>query len=96
MTVDTPTGASTETVALAENATAFTALNASHTVTYREYTNGYFITGIDGLQQNETHSWMYFVNGEVPSTAANRYVLAENDSITFRYMSNDAAADLVS
>lgn len=73
------------------NASAFAALNATHTVTYDEYSFGYFVTGIDGLRQNDTHSWVYTVNGASPSVAVDRYTVERGDTVTFSFLPNEIA-----
>lgn len=75
--------------------TVFSALNKSAEVDIKEYSFGYFVTSINGVTQNSTHSWMYFVNSESPSKAVNNYVLGEYDSVKFRFMSNNESAELV-
>lgn len=84
-----------QALTVTNNTTAFEALNASHMVEYETSSYGYFITGIDGTTQNNTHSWMFFVNGEPPSVGANSYTLSDGDNVTFRLMDNDAAMELV-
>jgi len=67
------------------NSTVFDAVNQTYSVDYTEYDFGYFVTSIDGLAQNETHSWLYYVNNESATTAVNNYVLDSGDNVTFRY-----------
>lgn len=80
-----------QAMTVANNTTAFNALNQSHTVTYETSSHGYFITAIDGTAQNDTHSWLFFVNGEPPSVAANAYTVSDGDNVTFRFVSNEEA-----
>ena len=75
--------------------TVFDALNKTADVEYQEYSIGYFVTGINDVSQNSTHSWMYFVNGESPSKAVNEYNLEDDDRVAFRFMSNNRSAELV-
>ncbi len=74
-----------EQVNVPVNSTVFDALNQTYSVEYTEYDFGYFVTSIDGLAQNETHSWLYYVNNESATTAVNNYVLDSGDNVTFRY-----------
>lgn len=76
-------------VSVQNGSTVFTALSQTFEVEYEEYDFGYFVTSIDGLSQNETHYWMYQVNGVEADRAVNNYQLSNNDNITFRYTSED-------
>ncbi len=87
-------GSSTEQVRVPVNASAFQALNASHAVNHTAYSNGLFVTGIDGVQQNETHSWLYLVNGSVPSVAVDRVTLDAGTHVTFAYLPNEKALNM--
>lgn len=78
-----------ENVKIENRSTAFQALNKTHRVEYKEYAIGYFITGIDGVKQNETHSWLYFVNEKPPLEAVNKYYLSEEDVLAFMFLSNE-------
>ncbi|TFH07332.1 MAG: DUF4430 domain-containing protein [Candidatus Thorarchaeota archaeon] len=40
-----------------------------------------FINAIDGVHQDETHGWQYWVNGNYASIAANLYILHDGDSV---------------
>jgi len=57
---------------------------------------GKFVTSIDGFAQNETHSWMYYVNEEYAQVACDKYALTEDSSFSFKYMSNEEAMKQVS
>lgn len=72
-----------------EGLTAFTVLNSSHRVKYKQYEQGYFLTAIDGIKQNQTHSWLYFVNGQPPTQAVNNYQLKGGDKVSFRYLGQE-------
>lgn len=75
--------------------TAFQALNSSHEVNYTEYSFGYFVTGIDGVNQNATHSWLYFVNGKPATKAVNKVRMSGGDDLDFRFISNNRSAELL-
>ncbi|MFB6144431.1 MAG: DUF4430 domain-containing protein [Candidatus Nanohaloarchaea archaeon] len=81
-------------VMVRNGSTAFKVLNSSHRVNYTEYSFGYFVTGIDGVQQNSTHSWLYFVNGEPASKAVNR-LRVYGGSVEFRFISNNRSAKIL-
>ncbi len=76
-------------VELQANSTVFDAVNKSFEINYTEYEFGYFATSIDGLSQNQTHSWLYYVNGEPAEKAIDNYYLSEGDNITFSYTSEN-------
>jgi len=77
--------------------TVFEVLDSIATVEYKEYAGmGKFVTSIDRVAQNETHSWMYYVNDEYAQVACDKYVLIEDSSFTFKYMSNEEAMGLIS
>jgi len=71
------------------NSTVFDAVNQTFEVEYTEYDFGYFVTSIDGLGQNETHSWLYSVNNQSATTAVNNYVLSDSDQVTFRHTNEE-------
>lgn len=75
--------------------TAFHVLNSSHKVNYTEYSFGYFVTGIDGVQQNATHSWLYFVNEEPATEAVNKVKMSEGNELEFRFINNNRSEELL-
>ena len=75
-------------VEVAVNSTVFEAVNNTYEIDYTEYDFGYFITSIDGLAQNGTHSWLYSVNNESANKAVNNYILSEDSNVTFSYTAN--------
>ncbi|MFB6204761.1 MAG: DUF4430 domain-containing protein [Candidatus Nanohaloarchaea archaeon] len=82
----------TRSLTLSNNTTAFEAVNGSFDVEYREYDMGYFITSIGNVSMDSNHSWLYFVNSEPAKRAVNRYLLEDNDNLTFRYLENSKAS----
>lgn len=56
--------------------TVFDIMNANFQITYKSYSNGYFITSINGAN----NGWTYEVNGYSPATACNLYQV-ENNSV---------------
>lgn len=87
--LDKPNNSINTEVDLEPNSTAFDALNNSFEINYTEYDFGYFVTSINGVSQNETHSWLYFVNNEPANKAVNKYYLSEADNVTFSYTSEN-------
>ncbi len=50
------------------------------------YDFGVFVKAIDGLEGNEERAWIYFVNGESGSIAADQYLLQSGDVVEWRYV----------
>ena len=72
--------------------TVFDVLNSIATVEYKEYAGtGKMITSIDGVAQNSSYSWMYFVDDKLAPVAADKYSLTKESSFTFKYMSGEEA-----
>lgn len=85
LTLEKPNETVNKQINVAVNSTVFDAVNKTYPIEYTEYEFGYFVTSIDGLAQNDTHSWLYYVNNKSATTAVNNYVLNETADITFRY-----------
>lgn len=74
-------------VALPDGSNAYDALAATGAVL--EGSDSY-VTSINGLAEKAAgpaYGWMYEVNGEAPTVAANEYVLAPNDTVRWYYAS---------
>ncbi|WEL23848.1 hypothetical protein HBNXNv_1016 [Candidatus Nanohalovita haloferacivicina] len=85
LTVEKPDAVLNENVSVRQNSTVFHVLNSTYDVEYTEYDFGYFVTSINGLSQNDTHSWLFYVDGEMPSTSVDNYRLSDSANVTFRY-----------
>ena len=75
-----------EEVFLEEGSTAYDALVATGVEVEGDPS---FVTSIDGLAAGAagpTSGWMYEVNGESPSVAANEYGLSEEDQVRWYYV----------
>jgi hypothetical protein len=75
------------------NSTAFDVLNSTYEVEYSDSDFGVFVTSINGVVMNDTHSWIYLVNSRPPEVAANRFDLSNRDNVTFRYISNEKSME---
>ncbi len=62
-------------------------------VDYRIFATGILITGINGVESDDDHYWLYFVNGEMPEVGSDYYHPVEGDVITFRYLTAEEAAE---
>lgn len=91
--VDLPSAdlaAASQDVALPDGANAYDALAATGATL--EGSSSY-VTSINGLAEKAagpTYGWMYEVNGEAPTVAANDYVLQAGDTVRWYYDSWDA------
>lgn len=80
-----------QTVDLPDGANAYDALAATNAVL--EGSSSY-VTSIDGLAEKAagaTYGWMYEVNGEAPTVAADGYVLQAGDTVRWYYTSWEEA-----
>lgn len=71
---------------------ALDALVRVATVDYEAKEMGAYITGINDVNQDDGHFWMYFVNGERPDVGCAYYHPVDGDVITFRYLTTEEAA----
>jgi len=78
-------------VSFGGNTTAFEALNEVANVSYKQYDYGKMIIGINGLDQDDTHYWMFFVNGELPVLPSDAYTVDDGDIVAFRYLDSETA-----
>lgn len=72
--------------AMVENGTtAFQAFNQSLSLNYSTHSvYGHFISGINGLEQNSTHYWQYYVDGELAQTGVDSYIITKNVTLEWR------------
>ena len=66
---------------------AMTLLQATHKVDLKQYSFGPMVTGIDGLANTTSKSWMFYVNGTSASVGAKDYVSKSTDKLEWRYES---------
>jgi len=70
-----------------ETATAYTILlKANLTVQIKEYQQGIYVEGIEGVLQNATHYWWYQIDGQDGVIAANRLNLRSNEVQTVTWL----------
>ena len=77
------------TVTFSSGATAYDALMACGLSVNAESGSGVYVTAIGGLAQKEhggKSGWMYSVNGQVPMTACDNYVLRDGDDVQWFYV----------
>ena len=49
------------------------------------YDFGVLVEGIGSFTNNSSKSWLYYVNGQMPSVAADKYELKQGDIIEWKY-----------
>ena len=91
MTVDFGTSnASSKTMTIANGTYVFDVLNGTHSVSYKDYASlGKLVTSIDGVAQNSTSYWFYYVNGNFAQVAADKYVLYNDSAVLFKFGSGN-------
>jgi len=77
--------------------TVFDVLNKTYEFEWKEYGElGKMILSINGMKQNSTHSWIYYVNGILADKAADKYVLTTNSTIEWFFLKNEDIMKLFS
>ena len=95
--IDFGTSEKTETIEVENGTTVFEVLESVATIEYKEYTGmGKIITSIDGVAMNDSYSWLYFVNDDLAMVSVDNYLLKEDSSISFKYLANEEALEIVS
>ncbi len=90
--IDFGTSEKTKIVDVQNGTTVFDVLNSTATVEYKEYAGtGKMITSVDGVAQNSSYSWMYFVDDKLAPVSADKYAFTKDSSFIFKYMSNEEA-----
>jgi hypothetical protein len=73
-----------------ENETAAEALVkivGESNVVYTHYSFGDMITGINGLNADDSHFWAFYINGVSATVGADTYKVKDSDKLSFRYES---------
>ncbi len=85
----------TNEVSVREGESVLSALRKSHDVDGKEYEGmGFFITAIDDVKQDDSHSWIFFIDGKPAEKAASAIKVSDGMKVEFRYLSNDEAMKL--
>ena len=82
---------STYTIQVEEEATAFDALKnlaekENISLETQQYDFGIFVKSIDGKESSAETAWIYFVNGESGTVAADLYKLKPGDVVEWKYI----------
>jgi len=92
MTIDFGSSAKSKMLMVDNGTSVFDALNSSSTVNYKEFAGmGKMIIAIDSVPQNNTHYWIYFVNGNFAGVAADKFVLTKDSTVEFLFIKSDIA-----
>ena len=68
-----------------DSLSVFELLQKSHQVSYHPTALGVFVTGIDSLENNSHHFWVYSVNDSFPQIASDKYLTATGDRVVWHY-----------
>ncbi len=68
-----------------DSLSVFELLQKSHAVDYHPTALGVFVTGIDSLENNSNHYWVYSVNDSFPQIASDKYLTATGDRVVWHY-----------
>lgn len=92
--IDDGTKALTYDIEISPRESALDALVRVAVVEYRtEGTMGAYVTGINGVSQDDENFWLYFVNGELSDVACSHYHPDDGDVISFRYLTLEESAE---
>lgn len=74
-----------------ESITAFDLLKKSGlTLEFKNYDMGIFIEAIGNKKNGQDNKyWLYYVNGQMPMIAADKYILKPGDKVEFRFETID-------
>ncbi len=76
----------------ADGKTALELLEARHQVEKKTSSVGSFVEEIDGIKNRPDRFWLYYVNGQKPDVASDRYPTTAKDTIEWRFEKNNEEA----
>jgi len=86
---------SDQAVEVPAGATAFQALDKTHSVEFDEFAGlGKLITSIDGFSQDGENYWIFFVNGKPATVGVDGLILTEDTEIAFKLLSSEESLEL--
>jgi hypothetical protein len=75
----------TKQITLANGSTAFEAFSKAAQLNYSVHpVYGTFITGVNGVEQNGTHFWQYYVDGELAPVGVDAFRITKDSTLEFR------------
>lgn len=70
-----------------DDKTALEILKNTHQIESQDSSIGVFVTGIDEIKNQENKFWMFYVDGKLASTSADKYQTKAGEKIEWRYES---------
>lgn len=68
-----------------EGKSVYDLLKDKHKVESQSTSAGIFVTAIDGVKNEESSFWIYYVNGETGTVASDQYKTKNGDNVEWRY-----------
>ena len=69
----------------ADGKTALELLEAAHEVEKKTSSVGSFVEAIDGIKNRTDRFWLFYVNGQKPDVASDRFPTTAKDTIEWRF-----------
>ncbi|MEM0475226.1 MAG: DUF4430 domain-containing protein [Candidatus Norongarragalinales archaeon] len=87
VTINNGTANYSKTLEVAAGTTVLSLMQANFEIAAKQYSFGALVTGIDGLEQNDSTwlYWQYYVDGVLAPVGAGEYKIEKNVSIEWRY-----------
>ena len=76
----------------AEGKTVLELLETNHEVEKKTSSVGSFVEKIGGIKNRTDRFWLYYVNGQKPDVASDRYPTTAKDTIEWRFEKNNEEA----
>ena len=76
----------------ADGKTVLELLETNHEVEKKISSVGSFVEGIDGIKNRTDRFWLYYVNGQKPKVASDRYPTTAKDTIEWHFEKNNEEA----
>lgn len=85
LTISVPQSGFIEEVTIKNGTTAFDVFNQTLNLNYSTHpVYGNFISGINEVEQNTTHYWQYYVDGELGQVGVDNYLITESVTLEWR------------
>lgn len=86
---------SDQTLDVNKGATALSVFDELHELDTQEFAGlGTLITGVDGLAQDDSHYWIFFINDEPAQEGVSIHILQESTSLSLALLTADESAAL--
>lgn len=75
----------TKEITISNGSTALDAFSKAAQLNYTVHpVYGTFITGVNGVEQNGTHFWQYYVDGELAPVGVDAFKITKDSTLEFR------------